>query len=151
MKRINQYRKLFNATGESSLKDLKTSYRNLVKEWHPDKFMQGDERAAEAEAMSREIIAGYDFLVSMAPETIAAELDQYNATIEGGAIADYHHKGLVMQITFTDGSSYEYFGVNANIFKKFHSSDKQMRTAKRSILHSFPYRKLKDAAVAEPA
>jgi hypothetical protein len=41
--------------------------------------------------------------------------------------------------------------VTHNIFMKFHSSDKQMRTAKRSILHSFPYRKLKGEKVEETA
>ena len=74
MKRINEYRKLFNAESESTLKELKTAYRNLVKEWHPDKFQEGDEKAAEAEIMSRKIIDGYDFLVSIAPETKAANL-----------------------------------------------------------------------------
>lgn len=42
MKRINQYKKLFGVAGELELKTLKTAYRNLVKEWHPDKFQEGD-------------------------------------------------------------------------------------------------------------
>lgn len=149
MKRINEFKKLFAVEDEITLKQLKTAYRNLVKEWHPDKFQQGDERAAEAELMSRKIIDGYHFLVSMAPETIAAGLDEYNATISDASIADYKHKGLLMEITFTDGSTYEYFGVSQNVFAKFHNSDKQMRFAKRSILQSFPYRKSKSANNAE--
>ena len=40
---------------------LKTSYRNLVKEWHPDKFQEGDEKAHEAELISRKVIDGYHF------------------------------------------------------------------------------------------
>ena len=42
MKRINEYRKMLNVTKESDLKELKSVYRNLMKEWHPDKF-QHDE------------------------------------------------------------------------------------------------------------
>lgn len=38
MKRINAYKKLFNVEKEIDLKELKSTYRNLVKEWHPDKF-----------------------------------------------------------------------------------------------------------------
>jgi len=140
MKRVNEYKKLFGVEDEISLKQLKTNYRNLVKEWHPDKFQEGDERAAEAELMSRKIIDGYHFLVSMAPETIAAGREAYNTTIAEASIADYKHKGLLLEITFTDGSTYEYFGVSQNIFAKFHNSDKQMRFAKRSIFNSFPYR-----------
>ena len=59
MKRINEYKKLFNVDKEIDLKTLKTTYRNLVKEWHPDKFQSGDDRATEAETKSRQIIDGY--------------------------------------------------------------------------------------------
>jgi len=81
MKRINQYKKLFNVDKEIDLKTLKKSYRNLVKEWHPDKFQENDSKAEEAELKSREIIDRYHFLVSIAPETIAANLDAYTDTI----------------------------------------------------------------------
>ncbi|MCF8257518.1 MAG: KTSC domain-containing protein [Flavobacteriales bacterium] len=149
MKRINEYRKLFNVDSDVTLKELKTNYRNLVKEWHPDKFQEGDPRAAEVEVMSRKVIDGYHFLVSLAPETIAAGLDEYSATIAESGIADYRHKGLLLEITFTDGTTYEYFGVTHNIYMKFHSSDKQMRTARRSIFNSFPYRMSKGERVEQ--
>ena len=67
MKRISQYKKLFGIEKEIDLKVLKKSYRNLVEEWHPDKFQDGDTKAEEAELKSREIIDGYHFLVSIAP------------------------------------------------------------------------------------
>jgi DnaJ-class molecular chaperone len=72
MKRINHYKKLFSVENEIDLKILKTTYRNLVKEWHPDKFQEGDSNRKLAEVQSQEIINGYHFLVSIAPETIAA-------------------------------------------------------------------------------
>ena len=43
MKRVNQYKKLFNVEKEIDLKQLKSTYRNLVKEWHPDKFRETDD------------------------------------------------------------------------------------------------------------
>ena len=58
MKRINEYRKLFNVGQDADLKELKTNYRNLVKEWHPDKFQQDDGMAEEAAIKSRQIIDG---------------------------------------------------------------------------------------------
>lgn len=143
MKRINEYRKLFNVEKEINLKTLKTTYRNLVKEWHPDKFQAGDTLAIEAEQMSRKIIDGYHFLVSIAPETQAANLDEYNNTINESGIADYQHKGLLLEIYFLDGSCYEYFGVPKSVFLKFHNSDKQLRFAKRNIFNSYTYRKSK--------
>jgi hypothetical protein len=144
MKRVNEYKKLFEVEGDIDLKTLKNTYRNLVKAWHPDKFQSDDEKAAEAERMSRQIIDGYHFLVSMAPETKEANLPKYLETLETCGIVDYKHKGLLFEITFTDGTSYEYFGVNRNAFLKFHNSDKQMRFGKRNIFHSYTYRRIKE-------
>jgi DnaJ-class molecular chaperone len=38
MKKIVEYRKLLNVDKTAELKDLKTIYRNAMKEAHPDKF-----------------------------------------------------------------------------------------------------------------
>lgn len=141
MKRINEYKKLFNVEGELNLKELKTTYRNLVKEWHPDKFLAGDEKAVEAEEKSRQIIDGYHFLVSIAPETKEANLEAYETTTSQATIIDFKHKGMLLEINFSDGTTYEYFGVNKNLFSKFLNSDKQVRFAKRNIYNSFLYRK----------
>jgi DnaJ-class molecular chaperone len=143
MKRISAYKKLFEVENTIELKAIKTSYRNLVKAWHPDKFQDDDARKEEAEQMSREIIDGYHFLVSIAPETKEANLEAYNNTIQNCGIADFQHKGLLLEITFVDGSTYEYFGVPKNVFQKFVNSDKQVRFAKRSIYNSYLYRKSK--------
>ena len=67
MKRINQYKKLFKVEGSIDLKELKKTYRGLVKEWHPDKFQEEDKKE-EASLKSLEIIDGYHFLVSISPE-----------------------------------------------------------------------------------
>ncbi len=142
MKRINEYRKLFASEKETTLKELKSTYRNLVKEWHPDKFQENDEKAAEAEVMGRTIIDGYHFLVSIAPETIEKGKAEYEAAMASG-IDDFKHKSLLLEITFLDGNTYEYFGVNKNLFSKFLNADKPFRFAKRNILNSFIYRKSK--------
>ena len=146
MKRINEYKKLFNVDQDLSLKTLKTSYRNLVKEWHPGKFQAGDEKAQEAELMSRKVIDGYHFLVSISPETIEANKEEYAVTITS-PIMDWKHKGLLLEVTFLNGDTYEYFGVNKALYIKFSQSDKQTRFAKRSIFNSFPYRKIKKSEV----
>lgn len=151
MKRVNEYKKLFNIEKEIDLKQLKTTYRNLVKEWHPDKFMNGDERALEAEVKSRTIIDAYHFLVSIAPETKAANLEEYNITTSKAGIADFQHKGNVLEITFTNGTTYEYFGVNKALFVKLINSDRQFRFAKRNIFTSFLYRKSKKDKDLQPA
>lgn len=151
MKRVNEYKKLFNVEKEIDLKQLKTTYRNLVKEWHPDKFQESDEIHAEAEIKSKKIIDGYHFLVSIAPETKLANLEEYTKTTVEAGIADFQHKGNVLEITFTDGTTYEYFGVSKPLFVKLINSDRQFRFAKRNIFTSFLYRKSKKDKELQPA
>lgn len=147
MKRISQYKKLFNVEAAIDLKELKKSYRDLVKQWHPDKFQENDARKEEAEIMSREIIDGYHFLVSIAPETKAANIEEYKELTNNSGIADFQHKGQVLEITFLDGTVYEYFGVSKQLFQKMVNSDKYYRFAKRNIFDSFLYRKSKKDTV----
>ncbi len=146
MKRVNEYKKLFEVENDIDLKILKKKYRNLVKEWHPDKF-QDAVKVAEAEKVSQQIIDGYHFLVSIAPETKTSNLAEYTTTINESGIADFQHKGLLLEVTFMDGSTYEYFGVNRNLFMKLVNSDKQVRFAKRNIFNSFLYRKSKKGSL----
>lgn len=146
MKRINEYKKLFNVEKDIDLKELKSTYRNLVKAWHPDKFQAGDDKAAEAEIKSKQIIDGYHFLVSIAPETIATNLENYNETINS-PIIDWQHKGQVLEVTFLDGNTYEFFGVNKALYIKLCQSDKMTRFAKRNIFNAFTYRKIKKQEV----
>ncbi len=142
MKRINEYKKLFSIEADADLKTLKTTYRNLVKEWHPDKFQEEEEKT-EAEQKSRQIIDAYHFLVSIAPETIASNLEEYNTIINESNILDFRHKGLLLEITFLDGTTYEYFGVPKSIYVKMVNADKLMRFARRNIFNTYLYRKTK--------
>jgi DnaJ-class molecular chaperone len=142
MKHVNEYKKLFGVEKQIELKTLKKTYRNLVKEWHPDKFQDDDSLKEEAEVNSRKIIDGYHFLVSIAPETIEANADKYAETVSTG-IADFYHKGMMLEITFADGSTYEYFGVKKAIYIKMVNSSKINRFAKRSIYPNYTYRMAK--------
>ncbi|MEP2280574.1 KTSC domain-containing protein [Maribacter sp.] len=142
MKRINEYKKLFGVEKEIELKALKSTYRGLVKEWHPDKFQDGDEKKEEAEVQSRRIIDGYHFLVSIAPETKEGNKEEYNLSVLSG-IADFQHNGLVLEVTFVDGATYEYFGVTKPIFQKMINANKLNRFAKRTIFPNYLYRKSK--------
>ena len=43
MKKIVDYRKLLGVTEAAELQELKTTYRSLMKAWHPDKFQDSAE------------------------------------------------------------------------------------------------------------
>lgn len=146
MKRIKQYKKLFNVEGAIDLKELKKTYRGLVKQWHPDKFTDKDKKD-EAERVSTEIIDGYHFLVSIAPETKEANLEAYKKTITEFQVADWHHKSMLLEVTFTDGNKYEYFGVSKILFGKFINAKSMNNFGKRNIFNKFTYRKSMKASV----
>jgi hypothetical protein len=59
MKRINEYKKLFQIENEIDLASLKLIYRKLVKQWHPDKFQDDDPMKEEANIMGRQVTASH--------------------------------------------------------------------------------------------
>ena len=148
MKRIIESRKLFDITETADLSQLKLIYRNLMKQWHPDKFLEGDEQAAEAEAKSKSIIEAYHFLVSVSPETHASYSVEYTQTINNCGITDFEYKGTTLKVSFTDGSIYEYFSVPRNIYIKLVNSATQARFARRHIFTTYLYRNVSKSAVA---
>jgi curved DNA-binding protein CbpA len=142
MKKIVEYRKLLNVEKTVALKDLKTIYRNAMKESHPDKFQDDPEGLQAAEEKSREIIEAYHFLVSINAETIKQGLPEYQETIATATITDYRYENIRLIVNFSNGSVYEYISVPKAIYIKMVNADSPGRFAKRHIFTVFPYRKV---------
>ncbi|PWA06234.1 KTSC domain-containing protein [Flavobacterium psychrotolerans] len=142
MKKIVEYRKLLNVDKTVALKDLKTIYRNAMKESHPDKFQGNDTGLHEAEEKSKEIIEAYHFLVSINAETIKQGLPEFNETIASATIVDYKYENIRLSINFSNGSSYEFISVPKATYVKMVNAESPSRFAKRHIFTVFPYRKL---------
>lgn len=145
MKKIIEARKLLGVDKNAELKDLKTVYRNFMKDWHPDKIQDDEVKKLEAEEKSKAVIEAYHLLVSVAPETHAQQLEKYTESITNSRMIDFQYKGQMLLINFLDGSSYEYFGVPKNIYLKLINSATPDRFARRHIYHSFVYRKASKA------
>jgi hypothetical protein len=142
MKKVIDYRKLLGVEKTVGLKELKTIYRNLMKEWHPDKFVDNNDLKLEAEEKSKTIIEAYHFLVSIAPETAELGLPEYTNTITTSNIADLFYKSQTLTIKFLDGNTYEYLDVPKAVYVKLINSDSQGRFARRHIYNSFVYRNI---------
>ena len=137
MKKVAEYKKLYNITGDIELKSIKSTYRTFMKDCHPDKFPNGGAELEEAEAKSKIYIEAYHFLVSIAPETHIANSEEYVKTTTTSGIDDFKYKGLMLEVIFLDGSKYEYFGVPKSVYIKFVNSPTQYRFAKRHIFDSY--------------
>ena len=140
MKKIVDYRKLLGVNEAAELKELKTVYRTLMKNWHPDKFQDSAESKLEAEEKSKTIIEAYHFLVSIAPETRKQSLEEYTITTTTSNIADFEYKSQVLTVNFFDGSVYEYFDVPKAVYVKLVNADSPGRFARRHIFNSYVYR-----------
>lgn len=145
MKKIIEARKLLGVDKNAELKDLKSVYRNFMKDWHPDKIQHDEEKKLQAEEKSKALIEAYHLLVSVAPETHAQQLEKYTESITNSRMMDFLYKGQTLLINFLDGSSYEYFGVPRNIYLKLVNSATPDRFLRRHVYHEFVYRKVTKA------
>lgn len=146
MKKIVDYRKLLGVTETAELQELKTIYRGLMKTWHPDKFQESVESRTAAEEKSKSIIEAYHFLVSIAPETRAQTIADYNLTTTTAAILDFEFKSQVLKVEFTDGNAYEYFDVPKAVYVKLINADSPGRFARRHIFNAYVYRSVSKLA-----
>ncbi len=140
MRLIVGYRKLLNVTESATLSELKSAYRNLMKDWHPDKFAEDAVLLKEAEEKSKKIITAYHFLVSISAETITKTIDAYTDTINNAAIVDFEYKSEVLRVVFADDTEYEYYGVPKATYVKLVNAETPQRFARRHIFQSFVYR-----------
>lgn len=141
MKRIGEYRKLLGVDQSTTLKDLKTVYRNTMKDAHPDKFVNDEAGKADAEDKSKSVIEAYHFLVSINPETQEKYKEEYTETITQSIIQDFYLEKSILKIQHFNGKMYEYIGVPRNTYIKMVNADSPSRFARRHIYGNFIYRK----------
>jgi len=147
MKKIADYRKLLGVDKTIELKELKTVYRNFMKEWHPDKFNDNETAKLEAEEKSKEFIEAYNFLMSIAHETVESFKEEFLHTITNASMVDYQYKARVLEVKYSNGSVFEFFDVPSNIYNKLLKSDVPGRFVRRNICGGeFVYRKTANPA-----
>lgn len=141
MKKIADARRLLNVAPTADLAALKSVYRGLMKEYHPDKFAHSEEERHAAEEKSKALIGAYHFLVSVAPETRAAGAAEYAQTL-ATAVVDFHFEKGALQIDFANGNRYEYLGVPKELYQKLVNAPSPPRFIRRHIAGAYVYRKL---------
>ncbi|MEC3877561.1 KTSC domain-containing protein [Chryseobacterium salviniae] len=141
MKKLGEYRKLLEVDKNVTLKELKTIYRNTMKDTHPDKFINDEAGKLEAEEKSKSVIEAYHFLVSINPETQEKYKEEYTETTTTSNIQDFYLEKSTLTIQHLNGNIYEYLGVPRNTYIKMVNADSPSRFARRHIYGSFVYRK----------
>jgi curved DNA-binding protein CbpA len=146
MKKVIEARKLLGVTKDADLKELKSVYRNFMKEFHPDRIIEDEAAKLVAEEKSKAFIEAYHLLVSITPETHTQQLEKYNEILAASRIESFQYKNQTLIVDFIDGSSYEYFGIPKTVYNKFISSGTPDRFARRHIYHTYVYRRVSKAA-----
>ncbi len=147
MKRIGEHRKLLGVDKTATLKDLKTIYRNTMKDAHPDKYVNNEDAKLEAEEKSKSVIEAYHFLVSINPETQEKYKEEYTETISNSIIQDFYFEKQILKVQHSNGKMFEYIGVPRNTYVKMVNASSPSRFARRHIYGSFIYRKSGEAMV----
>ncbi len=145
MKRIGEHRKLLGVDKTVTLNELKTIYRNTMKEAHPDKFVNDEEGRVDAEATSKSVIEAYHFLVSINAETQEKYKEEYSETTSKSNIQDFEYEKQILKIQHLNGKMYEYIGVPRNTYIKMVNADSPSRFARRHIYGNFIHRKAGEA------
>ena len=145
MKKIAEYRKLLEVDHKVTLKELKNIYRNVMKDTHPDKFINDEEGKLAAEEKSKSVIEAYHFLVSINEETQEKYKEEYTETITNSIIADFYLEKSILKVQHLNGQMFEYIGVPRNTYIKMVNSDSPSRFARRHIYGNFVYRKSGEA------
>lgn len=141
MKKLGEHRKLLGVDKTVTLKELKNIYRNVMKDTHPDKFINDEAGKLEAEEKSKSVIEAYHYLVSINPETQEKYKEEYTETITKSNIQDFYLEKSILTVQHLNGNIYEYMGVPRNTYIKMVNSDSPSRFARRHIYGSFVYRK----------
>jgi len=141
MKKIGDYRKLLEVDNTATLKDLKTIYRNVMKDTHPDKFVNDEEGKLAAEEKSKFVIEAYHFLVSINPETQEKYKEEYTETITTSIITDFYLEKSILKVQHLNGKMFEYIGVPRNTYIKMVNADSPSRFARRHIYGNYTFRK----------
>ncbi|BAP31995.1 chaperone DnaJ [Chryseobacterium sp. StRB126] len=141
MKRIGEHRTLLGVDKTVTLKELKTIYRNVMKDTHPDKFINDEEGKIAAEERSKSVIEAYHFLVSINPETQEKYKEEYTETITQSNIQDFYLEKSILTVQHLNGKTYEYMGVPRNTYIKMVNADSPSRFARRHVYGNFVYRK----------
>ena len=147
MKKIIESRKLLGVTKDAELKELKSIYRNFMKEFHPDRITNDEEKLV-AEEKSKAFIEAYHLLVSINPETHAQQLEKYTEVITASRIENFQYKNQALIVDFIDGSRYEYFSIPKSVYNKLINSVTPDRFARRHIYHEYVYRRVSKALEA---
>ena len=140
MKKIGEHRTLLGVDKNVTLKELKTIYRNVMKDTHPDKFINDETGKIEAEEKSKSVIEAYHFLVSINPETQEKYKEEYTETTSTSNIQDFYLEKSILTIQHLNGNIYEYLGVPRNTYIKMVNADSPSRFARRHIYNTYLYR-----------
>ena len=145
MKKIAEYRKLLEVDHKVTLKELKNIYRNVMKDTHPDKFINDEEGKLAAEEKRKSVIEAYHFLVSINEETQEKYKEEYTETITNSIITDFYLEKSILKVQHLNGKMFEYIGVPRNTFIKMVNADSPSRFARRHIYGKFTHRKAGEA------
>jgi hypothetical protein len=147
--------------------EIKKAYRNLIKLWHPDKFVSEPEKALEALEKSKQINEAYSFLGNYEPVTATKNKTNdfsfasreraasfKNTTQRKGTRINilrtrvkssnihsigYCLKNQILQIEFLDGNLYQYYRVPQSVYLELVGAESKGKFLNKVIAVKYRY------------
>lgn len=142
-KTIEYYLTILGVTLQSTKEEIKKAYRNIIKQWHPDKFPNDKQKIIEATEKSKLINEAYHNLRNYSPDEPITTLGRIRVKSSNIHSVGYDSKQMILQIQFLNGGVYEYYGVPENIFTQLMKAESKGKFAIRHIFNSYRYKRVK--------
>lgn len=139
---------------QSSKDEIKSSYRRLIKKWHPDKFQLNSKDYNEATEKSKLLNEAYNILKNYIPDTqyksekFASKSSSQNSkqNIQRNRVnssniysVGYDSESNILQIQFMNNQVYEYYNVPQKVYDEFMKAQSKGKFAIQNIYYSYKY------------
>ena len=132
-KSFEYYLRILGATINSTKEEIRNAYYDLIKQWHPDKFANDNQRIHEATEKSKIINEAYQNLRNFKTQTLSHYPERVQVKSSNIKSVGYSKESSTLQIQFKDGSLYEYYKVPEIIYNELLISSSKGKFANRYI------------------
>lgn len=144
---MEKYFNILELSYTASTAEIKIAYRDLIKQWHPDKFPNDVEKQNIANEKSKEINNAYYFLIKHYKENkpktekdAAEEFIWKKVTSSNLHSVGYNEKDKLLRIIFKNGGKYEYENVPKTVFNQLMTASSKGKFAQKNICYNYRYK-----------
>jgi curved DNA-binding protein CbpA len=136
-KSFDYYLTILGVTFNSTKEEIRRAYYQLIKQWHPDKFPNDQQRNIEATEKSKLINDAYHNLKDFLPLSRNEYVEKIIVNSSNIHSIQYDKIKMILRIEFRKGGIYEYQQVPESICRELLNSKSKGKYANSRIYNSY--------------